>query len=160
MSQFSHSSFVPSFPDFLPVGVERCCASLRICHLFSASLSWRAVSQRVLLTNSPKSWNLALLKFSILILFFVPYSSAVWTSSLHNDHIPHSFQLWWHQSLHLLWWTTGLVLHLLHPPCCSRWSTTEPAGTLLEVKPLLNSSNLVNGLCQSYETAICLLTLD
>ena len=55
-SQISYAGLFPSFPDFLHLGIESSCAlwkaSLKICQLCSAPLSLRAVSQRVLLTNS------------------------------------------------------------------------------------------------------------
>ncbi|KAK4824166.1 hypothetical protein QYF61_011293 [Mycteria americana] len=66
-SQLSHASLLPSFPDFLHLGIESSCdlwtASLKICQLCSAPLSLRAVSQGVLLTNSLKRWKFAFLKF-------------------------------------------------------------------------------------------------
>ena len=43
--------------------------SLRICHLCSAPLSLRTVSQGVLLTNSLKIWKFAFLKFRVLTIF-------------------------------------------------------------------------------------------
>ena len=43
---------------------------LKICQLCSASLPVRTVFQGILLTKSLKSWNLAILKFSFLILLF------------------------------------------------------------------------------------------
>lgn len=73
-SRFSHASLLPSFPDFLHLGMESSCtlkkASINICQLCSAPLPIRTISQGVLLTNSLKSWNLDFPKFSILILLF------------------------------------------------------------------------------------------
>ncbi|KAK4811032.1 hypothetical protein QYF61_015736 [Mycteria americana] len=55
---------LPSFPDFLHLGIESSCSpSLKICQFCSAPLSLRAVSQGVLLTNSLNSWKFAFLKF-------------------------------------------------------------------------------------------------
>ncbi|KAK4832075.1 hypothetical protein QYF61_020631, partial [Mycteria americana] len=66
-SRLIHASLLPSFPDFLPLGIENSCAlwkvSLKICQLCSAPLSLRAVSQGVLLTNSLNSWKFAFLQF-------------------------------------------------------------------------------------------------
>ncbi|KAK4833105.1 LOW QUALITY PROTEIN: hypothetical protein QYF61_027771 [Mycteria americana] len=79
MSQLSHAGLFPSLPDFLHLGAESSCAlwntSLKICQLCSAPLSLRTVSQRVLLTNSLKSWKFAFLKFRVLtILLACPIS--------------------------------------------------------------------------------------
>ena len=65
---------LPSFPDFSHLGIKNSCilwkASLKICQLYSAPLSLRAVSQGVLLTNSFKSCNFAFLKFRDLTSLF------------------------------------------------------------------------------------------
>ncbi|XP_042685243.1 ras GTPase-activating protein 1-like isoform X1 [Centrocercus urophasianus] len=50
-------------------------AALKICQLCSAPLPMRTVYQGVLLTNSLKSWKLAFLKFSFLILLFTCFMS-------------------------------------------------------------------------------------
>lgn len=63
-----------SFPDFLQLRMEISCAlrkaPLTICHLCSAPLSFRTLFQGSLLTNSLKSWRLAFLILSFLILLF------------------------------------------------------------------------------------------
>ncbi|KAK4822109.1 hypothetical protein QYF61_010037 [Mycteria americana] len=80
-SQLIHTGPLPSFPDFLHLGIESSCtlwkASLKICQLCSAPLSLRAVSQGVLLTNSLKSWKFAFLKFKprLLAILTSPISS-------------------------------------------------------------------------------------
>jgi len=76
-SQFSHADLFLSFPDILHMWMGSSCAlrkaSLMISELCSTSLSMGIDSQRVLLTK--KSWKLAFLKFSILILLvFCPIS--------------------------------------------------------------------------------------
>ncbi|KAK4816210.1 hypothetical protein QYF61_013448, partial [Mycteria americana] len=69
-SRLIHASLLPSFPDFLHMGIESCCTlwkvSLKICQLCSAPLSLRAVSQGVLLTNSLKSWIFAFPELRLL----------------------------------------------------------------------------------------------
>ncbi|KAK4816838.1 hypothetical protein QYF61_023902 [Mycteria americana] len=73
-SRLIHASLLPSFPDFLHLGIESSCtlwkASLKICQLSSAPLSLGAVSQGILLNNCLKCWNFAFLKFSVLTLLF------------------------------------------------------------------------------------------
>ena len=74
-SQLSHTSLLPSLPDFPHLDLESSCAlrkaSLKICQLCSTPLSWRTDSQGVLLTNSLKSWKMAFLKLSFPILLSV-----------------------------------------------------------------------------------------
>ena len=98
-SWLSHAGLLPSLPDFLHLESESSCAlwkvSLKICQLCSAPLSPRAVSQRVQLTNSLKSWNLVFLKF-LNLLFTEPPSLRTANST----------SAW---SLHTLW-------HQLPPP--------------------------------------------
>lgn len=69
-SQLNHAGLLPSFPDFLQLGIAVSCALweafLRSCQLWSAPFSLRTVSQGSILTNSLKSWNFAFLKFRIL----------------------------------------------------------------------------------------------
>ncbi|KAK4817028.1 hypothetical protein QYF61_026034 [Mycteria americana] len=73
-SRLIHAGLLPSFPDFLHLGIKSSCAlwktSLKICQLYSAPLSPRAVSQGALLTNSLKSKKFAFLKFRVLTLLF------------------------------------------------------------------------------------------
>ncbi|KAK4823689.1 hypothetical protein QYF61_005755 [Mycteria americana] len=66
-SRLSHGSLLPSFPDFLHLGIESSCAlwkaSLKICQLCSAPLSPKAVSQggpdfTLLLTHIPQDCEL------------------------------------------------------------------------------------------------------
>lgn len=56
---------------------------LKICHLFSSRLSFRAVSQRVLLTNVLKSWKFTFLIFRVLTLFFAQPTS-FWTVNFNS----------------------------------------------------------------------------
>lgn len=67
-SWFSHAGL--PFPVFCIWGCRTLNAlreaSLSTCQLYSAPLSFRAVSQGVLLINTPKTWKLAFLKFCAL----------------------------------------------------------------------------------------------
>ena len=67
-SWFSHTGLLPSFPDFLHLGMESCYAlrkaSLKICQLCSSPLCLRTDSQGILLTNSLKSW-LIVIRFQV-----------------------------------------------------------------------------------------------
>ena len=58
-SRLIHAGLLPSFPDLLHQGIKSTCALwkafLQICQLCCALLSLRAVSKRVLQTNSLKS---------------------------------------------------------------------------------------------------------
>ena len=85
---------------------------MKIWQLCSAHFGHlRTVSQGILLTNFLKSWNLAFLKFSILIILFVcpispktVYSTIAW--SLQPRQPPHISN-----QLNLCLWATGPVLH-------------------------------------------------
>lgn len=79
----SFTSLLPSFLGFLQINIKGSCTlwktSLRLCQFCSAPLSQRAVSQRVLLTDSVNGWNYAFVKFWILTLFFI------WSVSLRTE---------------------------------------------------------------------------
>ena len=74
-SQFRHACLLPSFPDFLHQEMENSCAlkkaSLKACQICSTPLSLRTDSQEVLWTKLLKSWHLAFLKLSFLILLSI-----------------------------------------------------------------------------------------
>jgi len=103
-------------PDFLHQEMECSYAprkvSLKVCQLCPIHLSLSTGYRMVWMTNSLKSWNLAFLKFSILILLFVWYASGVWTPQLHGHNSPGRFHSSCHQWVHLCWWATDAVLHL------------------------------------------------
>ena len=114
-SRLSHAGLLPSFPDLLHLGMEASCAprkaSLNICQLSSALLSMKTVSHGVLLTHSLKSWKLAFLKFSILILHFDCLISLRSVNST-TIQLAHDYSL-------------GTALHVLFHSCC-RWQCTCP----------------------------------
>lgn len=169
-SQVSHTGLLPFFPHFQRLRMECSCVlrkgSLKIFQLCSVPLSFWTDFQGFLLTNSLKSWQLALLKLSFLIILFACLISlqslATTAHTVSNPYVTNQFictegQQVQHCNPPVNYLTQEVILDTFQePPGCSvAFPDTFPADVSRVEVPQQEQKPEITMLCRTGGERLC-----